>query len=75
MSINQFKPERVNPGDDDHERLVQAWISEGRPRRVVYSNIMWMQISDELGVCFVPQGPMEGMNQSFYEQSSFKGIN
>ena len=75
MTIDAFKPARVDPEHgEDWENLMRAWDQAGKPRHFGHSGVYWMQIKDNQGICFVPEMP-EGGISSFYEQSSFKGIN
>ena len=68
-----LNPVRVNPGDDGWKELMQSWYDAGKPRRVDALGIVWMQITDNEGICFVPQRPSG--NMEFYEQSSYGKIN
>jgi hypothetical protein len=69
MTIDKFDPVRVNPGDEDYERLLVAWNKDGRPRRFKCDSINWMQIMDNQGVCFVPTSPSDV--SSLYENTSY----
>jgi hypothetical protein len=73
MSNNPFQPTRVNPGDEQWEALSKSWYVDGKPRTFAYQGVIWMQIVDNEGICFVPTRPANGID-GIYDSSSFKGM-
>lgn len=71
--VNSFKPERVNPGHADYKTLYEKWYTGGKGRHFEALGVIWMQITDNEGVCFVPERPAGG-GLDGYGESSFKGI-